>query len=286
MIVERVYIAQNIGFTVYTFGKGAPRVLIVAGLHGDEVVGVATARILIDKLKNMTIRGTVKIIPIANELGLYIGSRANPIDGKDLNRVFPGNENGTVSERLAAKIWSLALESDYIIDLHGCGELCIPHILTLFISSDKSADLAKLIPIEYVVGSQAIRGQLFVEAAYVGKHAVLIEIPGTRSFRWSIAEDIAMRLLSFLASIGIVKRQSMEIKQKLFKGYVSIVSSYEGLLRRCVEPGAEVEQGMSIAEVEGEKIVAPVSGFVVMVTESKFVRIGDSIARIATEPLQ
>ena len=285
MLVERIYITQNIGFTVYTFGKGAPRVLITAGLHGDEVVGVATARILIDKLKNMSIRGTVRVIPVANELGLYIGSRTNPIDGKDLNRVFPGNANGSVSERLAAKIWSLVLESDYIIDLHGCGELCIPHILTVF-SHEKSIDLAKLVPIEYVVGSQALRGQLFIEATYTDRHAVLIEIPGARFFRWSIAEDVAMRLLSFLASVGILKRQSIEIKQKVFKKYVSIVSDHEGLLRRYVEPGAEVEQGMNIVEVEGEKVAAPVSGVVIMITESKFVRIGDSIARIATEPLQ
>ena len=285
MIVERILITQNTGFTVYTFGKGTPRVLIVAGLHGDEVVGVATARILLDKLKNLTIRGTVRIIPIANELGLYIGSRTNPIDGKDLNRVFPGNENGSVSERLAAKIWSLALESDYIVDLHGCEELCVPHILTVF-DNDRSTDLAKLIPIEYVVGSQATRGQLFIEAAYADRPAVLIEIPGARSFKWSIAEDIATRLLSFLASIGIIKRQSMEVKQRVFKRYVSVVSSYEGLLRRCVEPGAEVEQGMNIVEVEGEEVIAPVSGVVITVTESRFVRVGDSIARIATESLQ
>ena len=285
MIVERILITQNTGFTVYTFGKGTPRVLIVAGLHGDEVVSVAAARILLDKLKNLTIRGTVRIIPIANELGLYIGSRTNPIDGKDLNRVFPGNENGSVSERLAAKIWSLALESDYIVDLHGCEELCVPHILTVF-DNDRSTDLAKLIPIEYVVGSQVTRGQLFIEAAYADRPAVLIEIPGARSFKWSIAEDIATRLLSFLASIGIIKRQSMEVKQRVFKRYVSVVSNYEGLLRRCVEPGAEVEQGMNIVEVEGEEVIAPVSGVVITVTESRFVRVGDSIARIATESLQ
>lgn len=285
MIVERILITQNTGFTVYTFGKGTPRVLIVAGLHGDEVVSIATARILIDKLKNLTIRGTVRIIPVANELGLYIGSRTNPIDGKDLNRVFPGNENGSVSERLAAKIWYLALESDYIVDLHGCGELCIPYILSV-IDHEKSAGLAKLVPIEYVVGSQATRGQLFIEATYADRHAVLIEIPGARSFKWSIAEDIATRLLSFLASVRIIKRQSMEVQQKVFRRYVSVVSSYEGLLRRCVEPGAEVEQGMNIVEVEGEGIVAPVSGVVIMVTESRFIRVGDCVARIATELLQ
>ncbi len=284
MIVERVSITQSVGFTVYSFGKGDPKVLIVGGLHGDELVGIAAARILVDKLRDMNVYGTVRVIPIVNELGLYMRSRANPIDGKDLNRVFPGREDGSVSERIAARIWRYVVESDFVIDLHGCGELCVQHILAL-LDDEKSMRLADAVPIELIVGSTGLRGQLFVEAAHIGKHAILIESPGSRYFSWSLAEDLASKLLAFLANIGILKRRGTKVEHKVYRRYVVLSSSVEGFMKRCVEPGTEVAEGTTIAEVEGEKIVSPVTGLVLSVLESSFVRVGDPIARIATELL-
>ncbi len=284
MIVERVSITQSVGFTVYSFGKGDPKVLIVGGLHGDELVGMVAARILVDKLRDMNVRGTVRVIPIANELGLYMHSRVNPVDGKDLNRVFPGREDGSVSERVAAKIWHYVIESDFVVDLHSCGELCVQHILAL-IDNEKSMELANAIPVELIIGSTGRRGQLFVEAAHIGKHAILIESPGSKYFSWSLAEDLASKLLVFLANIGVLRRRGVDVEHRVYRRYVELTSSLEGFMKRCVEPGVEVAEGTTIVEVEGEKIVSPVTGLVISVLESSFVRVGDSVARIATELL-
>ncbi len=284
MIVERVSITQSVGFTVYSFGKGDPKVLIVGGLHGDELVGMVAARILVNKLRDMNVRGTVRVIPIANELGLYMRSRVNPIDGKDLNRVFPGREDGSVSERIAARIWRYVIESEYVIDLHSCGELCVQHILAL-IDAEKSMKLADAIPVELVIGSVGLRGQLFVEAAYVGKHAVLIESPGSKYFSWSLAEDLASKLLVSLANIGVLRRRGVDVEHRVYRRYVVLSSNLEGFMKRYVEPGTEVTEGMTIVEVEGEKIVTPVTGLVISILESSFVRVGDPVARIATELL-
>ena len=95
-------------------------VLITAGIHAEEYVGIQAAVELADRLKTEKIAGTVVIVKVINREAFEKRSGSFGYeDGKNLNRVFPGNPEGTQMERLA---WGIEKElfpvADYYIDLH------------------------------------------------------------------------------------------------------------------------------------------------------------------------
>ncbi|NBW03263.1 MAG: DUF1793 domain-containing protein, partial [Cytophagia bacterium] len=90
---------------VYVFRstKPGPVLLLQAGLHGDETNGIEIVRRLITKneVRN-PICGTIIAIPVINTFAFLYGTRDLP-DGKDLNRCFPGNKNGSMTSQVAYK---------------------------------------------------------------------------------------------------------------------------------------------------------------------------------------
>ena len=98
-----------------------PRVVIVAGVHGDELVGPHALVELAQELSPSELRGTVVLVPSANPLAFAAGLRKAPDDGLDLNRIFPGN-GGTATERVADTLVRRVIDgADLVIDLHSAG---------------------------------------------------------------------------------------------------------------------------------------------------------------------
>lgn len=101
-----------------------PRLAVVAGVHGDELEGVRAVQILSTVIDQQRLCGTVLLIPIANMAAFTARTRRTPLDGVDLNRVFPGRPNGTLSERLAYVIvHTLLASATLVVSLHGLGAL-------------------------------------------------------------------------------------------------------------------------------------------------------------------
>jgi N2-acetyl-L-2,4-diaminobutanoate deacetylase len=102
--------------------KFGPTVVITAGIHGDEYEGPAALMKLTETLRPQAVSGTVIAIPVANPLAFAAGSRTTPEDGLNLARVFPGNPNGSITERLATFIFNeYVSRANYLIDLHSGG---------------------------------------------------------------------------------------------------------------------------------------------------------------------
>jgi predicted deacylase len=80
--------------------KPGPTLLLMGGLHGDEINGIEIVRRIIEQELYIPEAGTVICIPILNIYGFINFSRNVP-DGKDVNRSFPGNKNGSLASRLA-----------------------------------------------------------------------------------------------------------------------------------------------------------------------------------------
>jgi hypothetical protein len=103
---------------------------ISAGIHGDEVHAIALLHWFVQELDLNQLTGRLLIVPVANVSGFHAGSRTVPEDGKDLNRCFPGNRKGTLSERIAYYIFNeLVAMADWGVDLHdsGRGSVLLPH---------------------------------------------------------------------------------------------------------------------------------------------------------------
>lgn len=102
-------------------GNG-PRVLCMGGNHGDEFEGQIIWTKLARRLEAHQIRGRLLILPAINLPAALAGTRTSPLDNGNLNRSFPGNPQGTTTERIAHFVETrLIPASDFLIDLHSGG---------------------------------------------------------------------------------------------------------------------------------------------------------------------
>ena len=99
-----------------------PKVVVMAGTHGDEYEGQLIVSRLIRDITSDMVQGQLILIPMANFPAAEAGLRTSPIDEGNLNREFPGDPNGTVTEVIAHFIERVVLDgADYLIDLHSGG---------------------------------------------------------------------------------------------------------------------------------------------------------------------
>jgi len=107
---------------VLSGSKDGPTVGISASVHGDEIIGVEIIRQTIERLKDREINGRINFMSVANPLAFEDLNRNTPLDYTNLNRVFPGNKDGNITEITAYKMTKNYLtELDYYIDLHAGG---------------------------------------------------------------------------------------------------------------------------------------------------------------------
>ncbi|MCB0279873.1 MAG: succinylglutamate desuccinylase/aspartoacylase family protein, partial [Calditrichaeota bacterium] len=108
-----------------------PLIWFTGCMHGDEIGGTVIIHELFKKLKKQLLKGTVQAFPLMNPSGFESTSRHIAISQEDLNRSFPGNEKGTLAERIAAKIFSQIVNSKpaLVVDLHNDWNKSIPYAL-------------------------------------------------------------------------------------------------------------------------------------------------------------
>ena len=99
-----------------------PTILLMAGNHGDEYEGQVAVTRLAKALEPNMINGRVLLLPMANYPAAKAGYRTSPIDDGNLNRSFPGDPTGSVTQVIAHYIESVLMKlADYAIDLHSGG---------------------------------------------------------------------------------------------------------------------------------------------------------------------
>jgi predicted deacylase len=101
---------------------GGPVVNVHAGIHGDEFEGIEATWRLAERIKPKNLSGTIVATPIVHLAAYGAGIRESPIDGKNLARVFPGDERGTATDKIAHTFFNeVVLKCDYVIGLHSGG---------------------------------------------------------------------------------------------------------------------------------------------------------------------
>ena len=102
-------------------GEG-PRVLLMAGNHGDEYEGQVAFATLLRELDVAAVRGRLIFLTSANFPAAAAGLRTSPIDEGNLNRSFPGDPDGGVTAQIACYIEQVLLpQCDYVFDFHSGG---------------------------------------------------------------------------------------------------------------------------------------------------------------------
>lgn len=142
-----------------------PTVYLQAASDGDELNGVGVISQVIPRLDPAEISGAVIAIGIVNSFGFQSAQHRNPIDDTKINRTYPGDHQGSSSERIAAATFEVARKADYILDLHQgstsrmineCRVRCGPgHAL-----HDECLELAKVFGCGYILDQRGPDGQL------------------------------------------------------------------------------------------------------------------------------
>lgn len=102
--------------------KSGPDGLIIAGIHGDEYEPIMAVVHLIKELENTLLCGSLTLVPIVNK-GAYLTASRLGSDGLDLARTCPGNEFGSITEKVAYEISALIKKADFLVDMHTGGNI-------------------------------------------------------------------------------------------------------------------------------------------------------------------
>ena len=98
---------------------------IQAVSDGDELNGLGVIQRLVPQLDPGELSGTILLVGIVNYHGFQVAQHRNPIDDTKLNRTYPGDENGTSSERISAATFEAARRADLVLDLHQGSTSCM-----------------------------------------------------------------------------------------------------------------------------------------------------------------
>ena len=161
--------------------RPGPTVLISAGIHNAEYVGIQAAIELSNELDVRELRGNVILLPLANRSGFENRTMSRVFeDGKNLNRVFPGDREGSEADRLAHMLFEVFIKNvDAYIDLH-CGdgyEALVPYCYYLgdAPAEETARHMVECVDVKYVVRSRCRTGGAYNLASVHGIPSVLIE---------------------------------------------------------------------------------------------------------------
>ena len=113
----------TIPITVINGAAPGPVLALIAGTHGMEYVPIVALQRLRARVDEKTLKGTIIVVHVAN-MPSFLGRTIyySSVDGKNLNRVYPGKADGTISERIADTITrEVIARATHVVDLH-CGD--------------------------------------------------------------------------------------------------------------------------------------------------------------------
>ncbi len=273
---------------VYRSAQSGPVVLLMAGVHGDEINSVEIVRRCIaHKVMDQLQRGSVIAIPVLNIYGFNNFSRDVP-DGKDVNRSFPGNPKGSVASRVAHVFTKNILPLiDVGIDFHTGGSNNYNYPQTRYTDTDKkSLELANAFAAPFTIGTKTIPKSLRRVAKDAGKSIVVFE--GGENLRFdgfAIEKGVAgvQRLLHFLEmtksapaaqpSVHITKRTWMR-------------ASRPGIFRWWKSSGQRVKKGEPLGVIndpygqEEVPVLAVSDGYIIGHNNAPVVGPGDALFHI------
>jgi uncharacterized protein len=291
----------NIPVVVVHGARPGPVLALAAGAHGTEYASIIALEKMIALLDPAQLSGTVIVVPLVNLPSFEQKvAHLNPVDGKNMNRFYPGNPNGTQTERASYAIThEVTDQCDYLIDLHGgdldeslrpysywtvtgnqrqdevSREMALTFGLdTIIISADRPKDPAAS---RYLENTATTRGKpsLTAEAG----HAGTVETDDVNALVSGCLN--VMRYLRILPGVASVVEHPVWIER-----VDAVASDQTGMFYPLVKRGTYVEKGMLVGYVTdyfGKTIFearAPEAGIVLFIRAVPSMTKGETIANI------
>ncbi len=278
-----------------------PVLALVAGSHGTEYASILALESLIGRIDPTELNGTLIVVPLVNipsfEQKIV---HVNPVDGKSMNRYYPGKPDGTQTERAAWAITREVVERcDYLIDLHGgdLDENLRPYSYWAKTGNEKQDAASRAMVLAFGLDHIIIATDrpkdpnasryLETTAAVRGKPSITVEAGRAGRIEPQDIDALVNGCLSVMRLLKILPGTATRVDHPVWiEKVVTISSDHSGIFYPRVDRGDYVEAGMKIGYVTdylGKTVLearSPATGVVLYVAALPSMKKGETIANI------
>lgn len=297
----------NEGFLPISILKGkteGPVFTIVAGVHGYEYPPIVATQKILEEIDTDQLRGTLVVVPIANTASFFTRTPfVNPQDKKNLNNVFPGNPDGSITEQIAHFITANVISvSDVFLDVHGgdANEDLVPFVCYYNnISKPSQTALAKklsensgfqfVVSYPYTIADTEPAKYTFKQAVQDGKTALSIECGKLGNVQEENVSLIKKGIYNMLASMDMYSNGSGPHPNIVYRNnQVYVKASVAGIFYSDFKAGDEVEEGEVVGYTTNEfgKVLeeykAPTNGVILYKMATPPININDTVMCISS----
>lgn len=278
--------------------KGMKRISIVTGIHGDELEGqyvcFEVARRIEEEFDKL--QGIVDIYPAMNPLGIDSITRGIPAFDLDMNRLFPGNIEGNMTEFLAAEIVKDVSGSDLVIDIHASNIYLteIPQIRINELNEDTLVPLAKEANVDFVWvhGASTVLESTFAYSLNsTGTPCLVVEMGVGMRITKEYGDQLTDGIFHLMEKLGIWAGKTEQPRVPIISKDPSDVSylnaSVGGLFVPAVRHWEELKQGEIIGRIIDplsgkvlDEVKSPVDGILFTIREYPIVDEGSLMGRL------
>jgi hypothetical protein len=271
-----------------TGAADGPRLTVIAGVHGCEYASMDGVRKWARRLEQRELRGRVVAVPVLNLPSFRARSPfVIPDDGKNLNRCFPGDQAGTLADRLAyAAFTELIAGSDALVDAHAGDLVEALEPFALYDTGpaeDRARELAIAYGLSYVIRQapgpgRAVGGSSSAAAAEAGIPAIIAEAGGCGLVEQDAVEAHVRGLDGVLAALGMADPPADAApapQPQYLQQFLWLRCEDEGWWEPAVKPGDTVAEGQllgTVSSLDGARllqtITAPAAGVPMFITSS------------------
>lgn len=230
-------------------GEG-PTLGLLAGIHGDEPLGIETVRRFVSELDPASFSGEIFALPVANPYAFGGLTRNTPLDMSNLNRIFPGDKDGMLTDQLAAAVVEQIVPNcDYLIDFHSGGNLATVDYVYLH----DNDGLAEAFGCEILFRGPSYAGSLGDYCRTNGVPTVVSELGGGQQLNQHYIEKGLRGIRNVMKKLGMLPGEPEVPKQQVIVDELVILRPHHGgLLLSDAEParlGEPVAKGTVLGRI-------------------------------------
>lgn len=227
-----------------------PTLAVIGGIHGDEPLGVETVRQLLSSLEHDDFRGEVVAIPVANPYAFQSLTRNTPLDMTNLNRVFPGDPDGVLTEQLAHVIVDqLVPGCDALVDFHSGGNLATVD----YVYMHDEGPLSTAYGCEIIYRSASFSGTLGDYARSKGVKVVVSELGGGQQLNEHYIAKGVRGARNVMKTLGMLDGEPELPERQVIVGEMAYIRPHQGGMMlsnvTAAQLGQEVEMGFELASI-------------------------------------
>jgi uncharacterized protein len=276
--------------------KGAqpgPRLLLTAGIHGDELNGIAVLHRLATTIDPAKLAGTLTLVPGLNPPGLMQSNRQWTPDwsrsAPNLNRELPGKEGGSAIADFAGRLWSRLIRpnADTAVDLHTQSR-GTAYMMYAFASTPRTRRMAELVAPDIIKMDKGDKGTVENTLTDDGVPAITLELGRPETFDDQMIARGEAGLLNLMREMKMLPGRVTPPPASLTvaNDIVAARANKPGWMRLLLPLGSAVKKDQPIAIVRDafggpvETVTAPADGRINMIATDPRIAAGDTIARI------